>query len=505
MMRILHGTHRGRLGLCLGLFAIALSIGSCREDDMTRPSAAGTDDTKPVLAGAAAAVAVPAFRQISSFDRHTCAITPDNRVYCWGRNSSGQLGDGTSTRRLLPVAVMGALRFRQVSTGVSHTCGVTMGDLAYCWGNNPFGQLGEGTTTRRMTPTKVMGGLTFREVTTGTKHTCGVTLGNVVYCWGDNSSGQLGIRTFGGTRLVPTRIAGTTMFSQISAGSQHTCGVTPGTMVFCWGLNNLGQLGDGTNTNRALRTRVMSDQSFSRVESARLHTCAVNLDNLGYCWGDNSFDKLGVDNDGGFADTRVPLAVTGGLRFLQIDGGSSHSCGLTTSNLAKCWGWNSSGQLGDGGTSNSFGPKATAITLQLRQITTGFNHTCGVTLDDKAYCWGSNDEGELGVGTTLMHTIAIPVGGRPADSRFVVVWFRSDQNGSVNPAVDTVSVGQAITWVWSGGGTHNVQSIGSPSFASSPFMKGTGKQYKVTFNARGTYTYRCERHPTTMTGRVLVR
>jgi alpha-tubulin suppressor-like RCC1 family protein len=396
------------------------------------------------------------------------------------------------------------LRFRQISTGVSHTCGVTTTDLAYCWGNNGRGQLGDGTTSRRLMPVRVMGGLAFREIATGTKHTCGVTTGNVVYCWGDNASGQLGSGIFGGLQLMPRRIAGTLQFRQLSAGSQHTCASSPTNRVFCWGLNNLGQLGDGTNTNRARATRVMSDQFFSRVDAGRLHSCAVNLDSQAYCWGDDSFFKLGA-NPTGTADTRVPLAVTGGLRFRQLDGGSKHSCGVTPGNLVKCWGNSNMGQLGNGSQGNSLGPTRTAIDLQARQIATGFDHTCAVTLEDRAFCWGSNDEGELGVGTTLFHTIATPVGGRPADSPLVVVRFRSEQNGSVNPAVDTVAVGTKMTWIWSGGTNHNVTSTGSPTFPGSAlFVSGTGKQYAVTFTARGSYTYHCSLHEG-MTGRILVR
>ena len=104
------------------------------------------------------------FRQVSA---GTCGVTPDHRAYCWGDNFLGQLGDGTTTDRLTPVAVAGGLRFREVSTGFVHTCGVTPDDRAYCWGLNASGQLGDGTTTNRLTPVAVAGGLRFRQVTAG--------------------------------------------------------------------------------------------------------------------------------------------------------------------------------------------------------------------------------------------------------------------------------------------------------------------------------------------------
>src|SRR5207253_863820 len=133
----------------------------------------------------------------------------DNQAYCWGANNSGQLGDGTTTTRLTPVAVAGRLRFGQVSPdGTQHSCGVTTDDRAYCWGRNVFGELGDGTTTARLTPVAVAGGLLFRQVSAGAFHTCGVTTGDLAYCWGYNNF----FGALGDGRLInrrrPTAVAG---------------------------------------------------------------------------------------------------------------------------------------------------------------------------------------------------------------------------------------------------------------------------------------------------------
>jgi alpha-tubulin suppressor-like RCC1 family protein len=147
------------------------------------------------------------FHEVDAGTLHTCGLTPGNRAYCWGDNEFGLLGDGTTTNRLTPVAVAGGLQFLQVSTGENfHTCGVATGNRAYCWGTNFTGQLGDGTTTRRLTPVAVAGRLRFREVSAGPNHTCGVATGNVAYCWGLNDFGQLG----DGTRnphLTPVAVA----------------------------------------------------------------------------------------------------------------------------------------------------------------------------------------------------------------------------------------------------------------------------------------------------------
>jgi alpha-tubulin suppressor-like RCC1 family protein len=121
-------------------------------------------------------------------------VTTDHRAYCWGLNEHGQLGDGTTTTRLRPVAVAGGQLFSGVSPAGAHTCGVTTVKKAYCWGWNLYGQLGNGTFTQRLSPIAVAGGLLFSSVGGGVAslHTCGVTTSRAAYCWGGNFDGQLG-------------------------------------------------------------------------------------------------------------------------------------------------------------------------------------------------------------------------------------------------------------------------------------------------------------------------
>jgi alpha-tubulin suppressor-like RCC1 family protein len=154
------------------------------------------------------------------------------------------------------VRVVGGLRFRQVSAGFEHSCGVTLGNRGYCWGRSAFGEVGDGTTSVRLTPVRVAGGLRFRQVdAAGLFHTCGVTLGHSAYCWGLNDNGQLGDGTTI-NRLTPVAIAGGLLIRQVSAHFNHSCGVTLGNRAYCWGDNERGQLGDGTTTDRRTPVRV---------------------------------------------------------------------------------------------------------------------------------------------------------------------------------------------------------------------------------------------------------
>ncbi|HUR95622.1 MAG TPA: hypothetical protein VMY76_13620 [Gemmatimonadales bacterium] len=468
--------------------------------------------TAPIASFAtASAGALLDFRQVSAFSGHSCGVTPELQAFCWGYNLQGQLGDGTRTQRLEPVAVAGGHRFRQVSAGVAHTCGVTPADRIFCWGENTRGQLGDGTRAAHLMPVRVSGALEFREVVTGTGHTCAIASDEAAYCWGDDGLGQLGIGSAGEARPTPTAVAGGLHFRHLTAGSIHTCGVTTSDRIYCWGSNAAGQLGDGTRTNRASAVAVASGLSFQQVAAGTGHTCGVTLEKLAYCWGDNSFGAVG---DGTSGNERLsPVAVAGGFRFRQVDGGMWHTCGITASDNIKCWGRNDSGQLGNGTTATRLTPSAVAGPgLAFRQISGGAAYTCGVITDDTGYCWGGNSEGELGDGTTTRRLVPVPLGressGPPPASvavRLGTSFFTSERNFSTDPAVDTVAVGGTVTWTWASQVIrHSVQSIRSPSFPSSELLAGRGVTYSVTFGTAGIYLYDCIRHPG-MTGRIVVR
>ncbi len=207
--------------------------------------------TKPVaVAGGLSFVAIDAGTY------HTCAITHAGVAYCWGGNSAGQLGDDTTTATTIPVAVTGGLTFTSISAGEGHTCAVATGGAPYCWGDNYYGQLGNGKATLYSTaPAAVSGGLTFSmtsaaDATNG--YACGLTTAGAGYCWGYDFVGQLGLgNTTGLDRTVPNPVTGGLTFAMISVGGTDgglgvTCGVTATGTAYCWGADNVGQLGNGT-------------------------------------------------------------------------------------------------------------------------------------------------------------------------------------------------------------------------------------------------------------------
>jgi alpha-tubulin suppressor-like RCC1 family protein len=391
--------------LSLGLVAATLG---CREDSES-PTA-----PDPVPALNATTASALAFHQLSAGRWHTCGVTTDNRAYCWGRSSEGQLGNDTATIAGVtrPVAVVGTLRFRQISASSYTTCAVTTDYRAYCWGINHLGQLGDGTTTPHRRPNPVAGGLRFRQVETGEEHTCGVTYpDNRAFCWGNNFDGQLGNGTHGvAYRTRPVAVAGGLTFRQISAGISHTCGTTTDDRAFCWGTNGFGQIGDSSKVSMRLKpTRVAGSRRYRQVDAGLRHTCAVTTGNRAFCWGHGSVGQLG---NGTTALTRWPKPVSGGFSFERVTVSTWLTCAETTVNRAYCWGNNTSGELGDGTTTNRLTPVAVIGGLSFSQLSAGAGHACGRTPAGVAYCWGyGGSYGELGNGTMASSSTPVPVAG----------------------------------------------------------------------------------------------
>ena len=253
------------------LVIIAIIVASACDNSPTEPM-------RPVATQAAAAGEL-AFRQVSSSPGagggvHSCGVTTDNRVYCWGINLWGELGIGNTAGpddcgnpcSIRPIAVQTTLRFLQVSTGDRYTCALTTGHRIYCWGRNVEGQLGDGTQDLRVTPVPVATTRKFKAVRAGSSHTCGITETDAAFCWGSNGFGVLGDGTTT-PRLTPVAVAGGRRWRDIDAGSSHTCGTTLSNVGYCWGHNGIGKLGDGTTTTRLKPTPVAGNLAFRQVSA----------------------------------------------------------------------------------------------------------------------------------------------------------------------------------------------------------------------------------------------
>jgi alpha-tubulin suppressor-like RCC1 family protein len=232
--------------------------------------------------------------------------------------------------------------------------------VAYCWGWGEHGQLGNGSSESSSTPVAVSGGLTFSVLSANLAHTCGITGSRTAYCWGFNFYGHLGDGSTSSS-TTPVGVTGGLTFTSIAAGRVHTCGLTGSGAAYCWGLNEDGQLGNGGPTNpfqpHPNPVAVVGGFSFSVLISGNhdAHTCAVTSSGSAYCWGWNDQGQLGKGSAG---SSSTPAPVSGELSFRALSGGRGHTCGLTSAGAMYCWGWNRDGQLGNGSTTNSSVPVA---------------------------------------------------------------------------------------------------------------------------------------------------
>jgi alpha-tubulin suppressor-like RCC1 family protein len=369
----------------------------------------GTTNTYNVPTKATLPSGVTALGNPSVGSYVACAVatagTNTGKLYCWGLNGSGAVGDGSTTNRTVPTAATmpaGVSAFSTVSSGYTHTCAIASAGSntgkIYCWGDNTSGQLGDNTTTQRNVPTLITmpsGVTAFSQVSASDNLTCALasagTNAGRVYCWGVNVYGGLGDNTKT-TRKVPTLTtlpSGVSAFGSVASsgggsgfGFSHSCAIASAGAnagkVYCWGVNAYAGIGDNTTTDRkvpTLATMPSGVTAFSQVSVSDVHSCALASAgaNAGrvYCWGRNQ-PGAGVGGnigDNTATDRKVPTLVTmpsGVTAFTSVSAGGyfifigesmwegnlGFTCAIGNNNRAYCWGTNS-GQYGDGTTTSS--------------------------------------------------------------------------------------------------------------------------------------------------------
>ncbi|WP_413613150.1 Calx-beta domain-containing protein [Bdellovibrio sp. HCB-110] len=377
--------------------------------------------------------------QISQGNFHICAAMNSGGVKCWGGiNNNGELGNGTTTGSLLPIDVIGLADTKEISAGPNHTCALTNSGGVKCWGDNSFGQLGDGTDTTRMTPVDVGLGGGAVHVASGGLHSCALMATGTVKCWGHNSKGQLGDGTVTHSK-TPVDVSGLTGAIELTAGDFYTCALTNSGGVKCWGDNFSGTLGDGTTTQKETPVDVNGLTSgVVSIAAGTYSTCALLGTGSIKCWGENFHGQLGDGTDGN--NRTSPVDVVGLTESAdQISAGQEYACARFISGSVKCWGKNSSGQLGDG----TMEPKSTPVNVTaatgIASLSLGSSTTCAVLSDSRAKCWGVNSFGQYGNGRNSMtRTLPIDTANLPSGAKDATA-------GQIHNCAVT-STGGAVCW-----------------------------------------------------------
>jgi alpha-tubulin suppressor-like RCC1 family protein len=346
---------------------------------------------------------------------------PSNRLYGWGLGNNGQLGDNGFTNRSSPVTVAGGITgWSQVSGGGYFTIGIRIDGVAYGWGINGSGQLGVGDTGARGSPVPVIGGITnWSQVSAGMTHTIGRTSTGIVYAWGNNDYAQLGDNTTTGRSSPVTVVGGITTWNNISAGYRQNLGTTSSGVMYAWGYNGQSQLGDNTSTGRSSPVTVVGGiTTWNNISAGGRHSSGITSSGVLYSWGLNDFGQLG---DNTTAAKSSPVTVVGGITtWSKVASGWKNSIGSTSAGVAYGWGGNATGQLGDNTTTSRSSPVTVVGGItNWSQVHSGilvnvfgpYGFSLGLTNAGIAYGWGGNEGGGLGDGTTISRSSPVTVIG----------------------------------------------------------------------------------------------
>ncbi len=337
------------------------------------------------------------FAAVSAGRDFSCGVTTGGTVYCWGLNSGGSLGTGSPTNRLRPARVLQTTtaHFDSVSAGGDHACGLTHDGAIFCWGTNTFGQLGDGSTTDSPIPVAVVApfGVTFAQVRAGASFTCARSTMGVAFCWGLNDAGQLGSAsnfTFANPNSVPLEVTGGP-FQTLGLTQGHVCAIDSAQRVICWGSNASGQLGRGGNPDLGtfVAAPIFGSSQYTVIAGGVGFTCGVQIDGTARCWGSNGSGEVGTTT--ATAAQTLPAQVNTTEHLARISAGNALACGVSQAGAGFCWGSNAFGKLGIGSPSvvvSPPGPRPVAGGLTFSDISAGWEHACGLTTSGRAYCWG---------------------------------------------------------------------------------------------------------------------
>lgn len=385
----------------------------------------------------------PLFDLIGSSDYGTCAAsTATGGIACWGTPSF--------------VNSVNVQMLQSVVVGDFHACALNTDGDAFCWGNNQFGQLGNGTVSGSISPVAVSGDHTFSRLAAGNNFTCGIRTDGATLCWGRNQTGQLGTTLADGATFsnIPVTVDTGEHFASLALGNSHACGLNSSGIIFCWGHDTGTMLGSSSGTGNTVGPRIVtSNEVFESIFAGRMSSCGLTAEGKAYCWGYNNYGQIG---DGSTIDVAEPTAVAAPegveISFTALSIGLKHVCGIS-SGQTYCWGSNSAGQLGN---ERTLSMSSTPLLVEgpanmgVVAVAAGGNKTCFLNAEGVVSCFGDNAPSDhLGTGDALNSYITIPTQVQDRGTPMVIVGDISVGHGQakVAGAFNPLGDGSSYTYV----------------------------------------------------------
>ena len=336
-----------------------------------------------------------------------------NRLYLWGLNTNGKLGDNTIVSKSSPVQVFGgAVNWEFARGGYYHNSGIKTDGTYWSWGANSFGQLGDNTIVHRSSPVQTVSfGSTWMKSSSAGSHVAAIKTDGTLWLWGNNDSGQLGDNTITHRSSPVQTITYGNNWLQVSCGYNHTIATKTDGTLWTWGKNSYGQLGDNTTTSKSspIQTITRGTNWFS-ISTSFYSNFAIKTDGTLWCWGLNGSPAPGILGDNSTINRSSPIqTVTGGTNWKNVGSFAYHVAAIKTDCTLWTWGRNSLGQLGDNSTTHRSSPVQTIsggnnwkTATGSGQAPSGSNdgHTVAIKTDGSLWVWGCNAQGQLGDNTT---------------------------------------------------------------------------------------------------------